>query len=466
MASQIHKERTGKGLKISEEIVLKEEMYEEEDDLPSAYRILGGLPFPPRFQAYATVRSAMKHAVDNPDSLARTANHQQINREFDEFFGPLTGAHQSAFSHPALSPSMMRPPVSTMAGSQPIMNPTAAHASNPPVSPGTVFASNNSPISPGVITQSYSPMPQHMASPMPPHLVSPMPQHIASPMMPTPQTIPASPTFNFFGAQPVVSSPLDASNLGFPLVSPTTMLPNHQRSMSVSYTENASIPMKRRAVTHPPLGPRGHRRSHDEYTTTLATQPVIPGAMDNFYAVGPPPKRRRSEQGILTRVQHEDSMGEMLGGAQGVPAGFPNHLSFPLRSVVLQNPPAPKLKPNNEPRTKYTASGASITPPSRKASRSPAKDELVDDNMRSIQVIDTSTKTETEVSGADLIMTQTAPAFVFDQDNPANSIHDDFNLVELLNQNDTFDFSGFAVDDNPLGNWEDLLNMPVSQLDQ
>jgi hypothetical protein len=41
MASEIHKRRTGKAFKISEEIVMKEEMYEEEDeDLPRAYQLL------------------------------------------------------------------------------------------------------------------------------------------------------------------------------------------------------------------------------------------------------------------------------------------------------------------------------------------------------------------------------------------------------------------------------------------
>ena len=42
MASEIHKKRTGKGFRISEEIVVKEEMYEEEeDDFPRSYRLLG-----------------------------------------------------------------------------------------------------------------------------------------------------------------------------------------------------------------------------------------------------------------------------------------------------------------------------------------------------------------------------------------------------------------------------------------
>lgn len=41
-ASEIHKKRTGKGLRITKEIVQNDEMYEEEDDdLPRSYRLLG-----------------------------------------------------------------------------------------------------------------------------------------------------------------------------------------------------------------------------------------------------------------------------------------------------------------------------------------------------------------------------------------------------------------------------------------
>ena len=42
MASDIHKKRTGKSFRITEDIVVKEEMYEEEDDdLPRSYKLLG-----------------------------------------------------------------------------------------------------------------------------------------------------------------------------------------------------------------------------------------------------------------------------------------------------------------------------------------------------------------------------------------------------------------------------------------
>ncbi|KAK3385067.1 hypothetical protein B0H63DRAFT_178542 [Podospora didyma] len=83
MASEIHKKRTGKGFKISEEIVMKEEMYEEEDDdLPRHYRMLAhnmhtsSADMNHRLNAYLTNRVAMA-------SLAHQAN---INRMFAEEF--------------------------------------------------------------------------------------------------------------------------------------------------------------------------------------------------------------------------------------------------------------------------------------------------------------------------------------------------------------------------------------------
>ncbi len=66
MASEIHKRRTGKGFRITEEIVMKEEMYEEEDDdLPRHYRALAAdLQANPdlhnRVSAYVSTNVAMR----------------------------------------------------------------------------------------------------------------------------------------------------------------------------------------------------------------------------------------------------------------------------------------------------------------------------------------------------------------------------------------------------------------------
>lgn len=69
-ASEIHKRRTGKALKITEQDVVNEEMYEEEeDDLPMAYRNLnshlqtGSSGFDARLQAYLANAVAFRKAL-------------------------------------------------------------------------------------------------------------------------------------------------------------------------------------------------------------------------------------------------------------------------------------------------------------------------------------------------------------------------------------------------------------------
>lgn len=75
-ASEIHKKRTGRSLRVTEQDVVNEEMYEEEDDdLPVQYRRLtshlqtGSADFNRRLSAYLTshvaMRSALDHAITN-----------------------------------------------------------------------------------------------------------------------------------------------------------------------------------------------------------------------------------------------------------------------------------------------------------------------------------------------------------------------------------------------------------------
>src|ERR1700742_3738207 len=76
-ASEIHKRRTGRSLRVTEQDVINEEMYEEEDDdLPLQYRRLtahlqtNSADFNRRLAAYLTnqvaMRSAMEHMSQNP----------------------------------------------------------------------------------------------------------------------------------------------------------------------------------------------------------------------------------------------------------------------------------------------------------------------------------------------------------------------------------------------------------------
>ncbi|KXJ84678.1 hypothetical protein Micbo1qcDRAFT_210507 [Microdochium bolleyi] len=103
MASEIHRRRTGRGLKVTEEIVVKEEMYEEEeDDLPRQYRYLtahlqtGSADMNSRVNAYITTQAAM----------ATMARYNEINKLFNESFPSAQGMQQrydqSVFAAPVL----------------------------------------------------------------------------------------------------------------------------------------------------------------------------------------------------------------------------------------------------------------------------------------------------------------------------------------------------------------------------
>lgn len=83
MASEIHKKRTGKGFKISEEIVMKEEMYEEEeDDLPRQYRALAA-----HLQtSSADMNSRLSAYLTNQVAMASLARQNEVNRMFAEQF--------------------------------------------------------------------------------------------------------------------------------------------------------------------------------------------------------------------------------------------------------------------------------------------------------------------------------------------------------------------------------------------
>ncbi|KAI5919371.1 hypothetical protein F4810DRAFT_703634 [Camillea tinctor] len=83
MASEIHRRRTGRGLKVNEEIVLKEEMYEEEEDeIPRHYKYLTA--------HLQTESSEMNHRVNafvtTQAAMATMARYNEVNRLFSESF--------------------------------------------------------------------------------------------------------------------------------------------------------------------------------------------------------------------------------------------------------------------------------------------------------------------------------------------------------------------------------------------
>ncbi|KFH40663.1 hypothetical protein ACRE_086480 [Hapsidospora chrysogenum ATCC 11550] len=90
MASDIHKARTGKSLRITEEIVRKEEMYEEEDDdLPRSYRLLNkqvetdSPEFNARIEAWLNTRGNVHQYIKRAND---EWNDHHINRAFAQSF--------------------------------------------------------------------------------------------------------------------------------------------------------------------------------------------------------------------------------------------------------------------------------------------------------------------------------------------------------------------------------------------
>ncbi|ROW02536.1 hypothetical protein VMCG_06132 [Cytospora schulzeri] len=230
-ASQIHKERTGKALKVTEEIVLKEEMYEEEDDLPARYHALMNNPIfavNPRASAYAITQMGMRDAVAASLSNGDPSRLEEVNRQFAQVFPrfgvPLQQAHLS--------------------------EPTATHS---PVLPGS--RPHFTPSTPAQVTSPYSPVNQTQ---------QPGVQHSSPPnvVFNSPFGSPASQ-----GGSPVSANPMMQGNTSPPPNAGSNM---HARSMSMSQVEPALMNAQRRATSISPAAAAqrsqqaGQRRSYDE----------------------------------------------------------------------------------------------------------------------------------------------------------------------------------------------------------
>lgn len=82
MASEVHRRRTGRDLKVTEKIVLKEEIYEEEDDLPCHNNYLTS--------HLRTKPSVMDHQavthITTQTSMATMIKYNKASRLFSESF--------------------------------------------------------------------------------------------------------------------------------------------------------------------------------------------------------------------------------------------------------------------------------------------------------------------------------------------------------------------------------------------
>ncbi|KAI1103355.1 hypothetical protein F4804DRAFT_342523 [Jackrogersella minutella] len=102
-ASEIHRRRTGRGFKVSEEIVLKEEMYEEEeDDLPRHYKFLTA--------HLQTKSNNMNHRVNayitTQAAMATMARYNEVNRLFSESFPSAMSYQQQINNSAYMAPFM------------------------------------------------------------------------------------------------------------------------------------------------------------------------------------------------------------------------------------------------------------------------------------------------------------------------------------------------------------------------
>lgn len=98
-ASEIHKKRTGRSLRVTEQDVINEEMYEEEDDdLPIQYRRLtqhlqtGSIDFNKRLSAYLTQHVAMRSALEQ--GIAQSYEEQPNGHEQYMYQNPLLTPQQ------------------------------------------------------------------------------------------------------------------------------------------------------------------------------------------------------------------------------------------------------------------------------------------------------------------------------------------------------------------------------------
>ena len=118
-ASEIHKRRTGRSLRVTEQDVINEEMYEEEDDdLPMGYRRLtahlqtGSADFNRRLAAYLTNHVAMRSALD-----------QAIHPFAYPTAGQASQPQSNMFPSPLLTQGLSDPPQQR--------TPTSPHSAHP-----------------------------------------------------------------------------------------------------------------------------------------------------------------------------------------------------------------------------------------------------------------------------------------------------------------------------------------------
>lgn len=140
-ASEIHKKRTGRALRVTEQDVINEEMYEEEDDLPSSYRRFAqhlqhnNLSLDCKFESYMIANLATRQAMLNQYWSTRDNPNSPQNYPIMSQNAPMP---VQAFRGQPMSPQYANPPyfapqnVPPSTAVSPIQVKQAAQSSYPP----------------------------------------------------------------------------------------------------------------------------------------------------------------------------------------------------------------------------------------------------------------------------------------------------------------------------------------------
>ena len=272
-ASEIHKRRTGRSLRVTEQDVVNEEMYEEEDDdLPMQYRRLtahlqtGSADFNRRLSAYLTNHVAMRSALDQ--AITNSYAQQYPN-------APQFAHNQTTFPSPMLQNMPQYQQRSPHSYGQPYPTP-----GTPGYRPGHQARSISHPhpqsnpvFSPHMPTPSSAPSSAHIAtrrtseaSKASSH--SPMQPRTSVPQTPqshdTPKEEPAGQMKAPARSSPIPNEPTFQNMNGYPNISPFTM----------------TLPVESQMLLNGALDP------NDPMTSALMGGP---GQMTNPYDMGATP---------------------------------------------------------------------------------------------------------------------------------------------------------------------------------
>ncbi|KAG5948401.1 hypothetical protein E4U53_006294 [Claviceps sorghi] len=164
MASEIHRKRTGKGFRITEDIVLKEEMYEEEDDdLPRSYRLLSASMQTTSPEMNSRLDAYLSNKVAMSQMLARTNDEwreNEVNRLFAASFPnalPTSSTTTTTTTTSQLSQPISRQTVTYQQPSPEAFSPATSSATSAP--PTSYSASFSGAVHSSSSSSSPAPMP-------------------------------------------------------------------------------------------------------------------------------------------------------------------------------------------------------------------------------------------------------------------------------------------------------------------